>query len=132
MRKFLCRSSRLKSFKKWKNVVRWISLSLYRESVWSDSANTKNNTKWMKTILHLKKSMMVHFPASYNSHQSYLGYYSYSCRSSRICLMKSVSAGVSSHITIETYYRKWCFFCAVCVLCFYEERYHFMLLIYNL
>ena len=63
----------------------------------------------MKTILHLKKSMIAHFPASYNSN-SYLGDYSYSYKSSLICLMKSVSAGVSSHITIvfavENYYRK--------------------------
>ena len=31
----------------------------------------------MKSILHLQKSMMAHFPASYNSN-GYLGDYSYS------------------------------------------------------
>ena len=38
-------------------------LSLWRESVWSDSVKTKNNTKWMKTIF---------------DNNTYLGDYSYS------------------------------------------------------
>ena len=41
------------------------------------TVRTKNNTKLMKSIFYLQKSMMVHFPASYNSN-SYLGDYSYS------------------------------------------------------
>ena len=68
--------------------------------------------------------MMAHF----------LGDYFYSYKSFLfICLMKSVSVGVCSHITIvfavESYYSKWCFFGPVWFLCFYEKRCHFMLLI---
>ena len=64
------RSSPLKSFKKLKNVDRWIRCR-YRGKVFDLIVKTKKNTKWMKPILHLRKSMMAHFPASYNSN-SYL------------------------------------------------------------
>ena len=60
------RSSPLKSFKKFKNVGRWIRCR-YSGKVFDRIVKTKNNTKWMKPILHLRKSMMAHFPASYNS-----------------------------------------------------------------
>ena len=72
-------------------------------------------------IFHLKTSMMVHFPASYNSN-SYLADYSR--------IRGTLSKTVSLHIIIvafamENFYCKWCFVCPVCLSLF--SRKSFML-----
>ena len=74
-------------------------------------------------MFHLKKSMIAHFPASYNSN-SYLGNYS----RSRLfeCLMEAVSTTVSLHIVIvfavENYYCKWRFLCPVRIFLFLRKN----------